>query len=605
MTITALCIVKNEEKNIEQSINSYKNAVDEIIIVDTGSTDNTKEICKNLGCKIFDFEWTDDFSEARNFALSKATGDWILFLDADEYFLHDLDKNFKYCLIELENNNVDMLKILTYNIDKNTNKQLHTSYGLKIFKNYKNFKYKNAIHEVLDYPCNTLGSITNEFAIIHTGYSSNIISEKPKRNLNILKQKEKNNKELLTTSDYFYLMRESLSLNLYDEAKKYRDILFNRKDFYDFIHSMDIGYLSYIYSYHIMCKENLSFDEKLNFLLEALNNVDVPEIYYNIAVLYLKKDYKKSHEYLIKAIQKNNDLINIERFSTYCSYEPNIYYLLAKIEFTNKNYDNALRHSVVSCMLDKQNTNYLGLLLRICSKFKPKKVYNILLKTYNPKTKDDYEFLVNNLVNTDLYEVFKKIAITYNVEYGGGDTAVFMAMILDKQYEIATKTAYTIYKNTNDNYYIFILMIILLYADKKELYNKYYICLDNTYKDIINSFINKENKITKEEYHIYVDIMIRLLYLDCDRFIKTVDMNLINNDDLMRVIIVLESMGKYKYIINIIEKMKNIKDVNIIGYYLNALYFTNKKNKLYSVYEYYTNNGMDLNNYEYLINLKQ
>ena len=148
-------------------------------------------------------------------------------------------------------------------------------------------------------------------------------------------------------------------------------------------------------------------------------------------------------------------------------------------------------------------------------------------------------------------------------------------------------------------------MIILLYADKKELYNKYYICLDNTYKDIINSFINKENKITKEEYHIYVDIMIRLLYLDCDRFIKTVDMDLINNDDLMRVIIVLESMGKYKYIINIIEKMKNIKDVNIIGYYLNALYFTNKRNKLYSVYKYYTNNGMDLSNYEYLINLKQ
>ena len=139
----------------------------------------------------------------------------------------------------------------------------------------------------------------------------------------------------------------------------------------------------------------------------------------------------------------------------------------------------------------------------------------------------------------------------------------------------------------------------------KEIDKDSRLCLDNTYKDIINSFINKENKITKEEYHIYVDIMIRLLYLDCDRFIKTVDMDLINNDDLMRVIIVLESMGKYKYIINIIEKMKNIKDVNIIGYYLNALYFTNKRNKLYSVYKYYTNNGMDLSNYEYLINLKQ
>ena len=98
--------------------------------------------------------------------------------------------------------------------------------------------------------------------------------------------------------------------------------------------------------------------------------------------------------------------------------------------------------------------------------------------------------------------------------------------------------------------------------------------------------------------------MIRLLYLDCDRFIKTVDMNLIDNNDLMRVIIVLESMGKYKYIIDIIEKIGDIKNTNIIGYYLSALYFTNKKDKLYRVYEYYKNKGIDLSDYEYLTNLK-
>lgn len=89
-------IAKNEEKYLEQCLNSVKDLVDEIIIVDTGSTDKTKEICKNFDfqkIKIFDFKWIDDFSAARNESLKHATKDWILALDADEVIdKEDLDK---------------------------------------------------------------------------------------------------------------------------------------------------------------------------------------------------------------------------------------------------------------------------------------------------------------------------------------------------------------------------------------------------------------------------------------------------------------------------------------------------------------------------------
>ena len=77
-------IVKDEEKYLAKCLKSIKPVVDEMIIVDTGSTDRTKDIATVFGAKVHDFEWTDDFSEARNFSLSKASGKWTFHLDADE-----------------------------------------------------------------------------------------------------------------------------------------------------------------------------------------------------------------------------------------------------------------------------------------------------------------------------------------------------------------------------------------------------------------------------------------------------------------------------------------------------------------------------------------
>jgi GT2 family glycosyltransferase/acetyltransferase-like isoleucine patch superfamily enzyme/2-polyprenyl-3-methyl-5-hydroxy-6-metoxy-1,4-benzoquinol methylase/Flp pilus assembly protein TadD len=83
-TLSLCMIVKNEEQHLARCLLSATPAVDEIIIVDTGSTDRTKEIARAYGAKVFDFPWTNDFSNARNHSLSQASGDWILVLDADE-----------------------------------------------------------------------------------------------------------------------------------------------------------------------------------------------------------------------------------------------------------------------------------------------------------------------------------------------------------------------------------------------------------------------------------------------------------------------------------------------------------------------------------------
>lgn len=85
MKISLVMIVKNEERTLEKCLKRAASLVDEIIIADTGSTDNTKSVAEKMGAKIYDYGWTDDFSDARNFALDHSTGEWNLVLDADEY----------------------------------------------------------------------------------------------------------------------------------------------------------------------------------------------------------------------------------------------------------------------------------------------------------------------------------------------------------------------------------------------------------------------------------------------------------------------------------------------------------------------------------------
>ncbi|MDF2952174.1 MAG: hypothetical protein K0S18_1757, partial [Anaerocolumna sp.] len=85
ISITACIIVKNEETVLARCLDSLQYIVEEIIIVDTGSEDGTKEIARGYTDKIYDFNWTNDFAAARNFSISKATNEFILVLDADEY----------------------------------------------------------------------------------------------------------------------------------------------------------------------------------------------------------------------------------------------------------------------------------------------------------------------------------------------------------------------------------------------------------------------------------------------------------------------------------------------------------------------------------------
>lgn len=190
MKISAVYIAKNEEKNIAHSLDSLKDSVDEFILVDTGSTDNTVNIFESYGGKVFFLPWDNDFSAPRNMALSKATGDWIILLDADEYFSVETVKNLR-SVIE-ENANADGLLLNITNIERTTGKEKDSFYNLRAVRNQKGIAYRGRIHEelLLDLkPMNNLLRVAPELLnIIHTGYTAEISVEKSKRNLEILQQ---------------------------------------------------------------------------------------------------------------------------------------------------------------------------------------------------------------------------------------------------------------------------------------------------------------------------------------------------------------------------------------------------------------------------------
>ncbi len=105
-TLSLCMIVKNEEEFLPTCLESVKDYVDEIIIVDTGSTDSTVEIAKRYNAKIYHHAWENSFSKARNYSLKYATCDWILILDADE----EVDKEDAHKLKDtIKENGVDVI----------------------------------------------------------------------------------------------------------------------------------------------------------------------------------------------------------------------------------------------------------------------------------------------------------------------------------------------------------------------------------------------------------------------------------------------------------------------------------------------------------------
>lgn len=219
--LTLCMIVKNEENTLKNCLIGAASSVDEIIIVDTGSTDNTKDIALEFTDKIYDFKWCNDFSKARNYSIEKASNDWVLILDADEFIVDFSSKSVQEFMEEPSNRNkVGRLKRVNFMEDSYGNNKYIERINRLFNKNY--FNYEGIIHEqivALDgKPYKTeMVDITAE----HVGYTREALNKtgKIKRNIDLLKMAVKDN--LADPYLYFQLGKSYYMLKNYKDAVMY------------------------------------------------------------------------------------------------------------------------------------------------------------------------------------------------------------------------------------------------------------------------------------------------------------------------------------------------------------------------------------------------
>jgi len=214
ITISLCMIVKNEEESLARCLSSVKGIADEINIVDTGSTDRTKEIAAKFTDRIFDFEWIDDFAAARNYAFSKASKKYILWLDADDY-IKEKDRLLFIQLkkkLSLDVDSVTMHYYLAFDEAGNVTSSLKRN---RLVRRDCYFQWIGAVHEYLA----VYGNIqSSEIGITHS--KDKVYTD---RNLKIYTKREQENKPF-TPRDLYYFANE-----LRDHAHYNKAILYYEK----------------------------------------------------------------------------------------------------------------------------------------------------------------------------------------------------------------------------------------------------------------------------------------------------------------------------------------------------------------------------------------
>lgn len=205
-------IVRNEENYLAECLSQIAGAVAEIVIVDTGSTDKTIAIAEQFTPNVFTIEWANDFSQARNFALSKCSSPWILSLDADEL----LDKPHLLSELATSDNDAFLLPIKSYNGPNPEDYSI--TCVLRLFRNNPSYRFSGCIHEQLaGIPYDKVGT-SDQPVIIHRCLGTKLRNGKRHRNINLLRRQIS-----LANDNYlyqYYLGCEWLAFHNYRQAYK-------------------------------------------------------------------------------------------------------------------------------------------------------------------------------------------------------------------------------------------------------------------------------------------------------------------------------------------------------------------------------------------------
>lgn len=336
MVSISLCmIVKNEEETLKQCLKSICNMCDEIIIVDTGSTDETKKIARSFTNKIYDFKWIDDFSAARNFAFNLAEMDYILWLDADDVFLEEDQKKFKKLKDNLNPNidSVSMNYILTFDEYENPSFYFRRN---RLVKRSNNFKWIGPVHEYLEVGGNIFSA---DIAVVHRKSDKKASNQSTDRNLKIYEKRLKAG-ETFSPRDLFYYANELKDHQAYKRALIYYEKFLTTKK--GWIEDRIRACLSMAESYAILGKE----DEKVEMLLKTLTfDRPRPETCCRLGNHFQEtKEFQTAIFWYHTALQNKNEKPDGFHYEAYSTWYPHLslcacYWQAGNVEESMKHHE--------------------------------------------------------------------------------------------------------------------------------------------------------------------------------------------------------------------------------------------------------------------------
>lgn len=384
MKISAALIMKNEEEHLPRLLKSLQGKFEEIVVVDTGSSDRSIDIAKEYGCKVYEKEW-NGFSDARNYAISKCEGDWIWHFDADFELEDEEFSKFLLYASKLLNSDIEALTIYVRNFNAQGILSGISSQTF-IHKKSKDIYWQGNIHEVL----NIKESLLAPIYINHYGYQNpEILYQKALRNLELIKKdmaiakKERNEEELL--KKFFYLFQSYAIMAFYEkkldesyeqDIKEFIDLRKNyiNDKIFSFFSNYSLLYIAHIYS--ALDKQE---EAKNTFEQTMKEGFKHPDILYDYTNLLLKEGKKnRAKEVFVRCLDGvrdfeknktvNNVVDNIEKIWEFIETKSTEIFAKEDIELIQKKWKKTL------------SPYFAALLLELLKRYDPQKVTKIANK---------------------------------------------------------------------------------------------------------------------------------------------------------------------------------------------------------------------------------
>lgn len=396
-TVSLCMIVKNEEKYLERCLKSVQGKVDEIIVVDTGSTDNTIEIARKYNSIIKHFEWINDFAAARNYSISEVRSEYILVLDADEYLDEnadlqaDLAKGKDYYRLLIKNYQSEGKSVIHQNV------RLFKS-GIGLFFSGKLHEHLNNYDESLNY-----SGAESEILIHHVGYLPEVVIDRDKnrRNRDIM---VKELEESPTGYSYFNMAMVYMSDEVYDKALDMFKKAYNL--------SKEKAYIKGLLVRMGECLNFLGrYEEGINLMLNSVNVFpDYTDLHYTLGMLYYNARYLRDAEAeFLECLSLGDNKVEIITTEGVGSYLAE--YRLAEIYEKRGKYGEAFDGAFKALMGNKNYYPALTLYLKLMKRagISENDMQKQLELIYPIETTMD----LNNLL-TALYNIRHKLISKYN-----------------------------------------------------------------------------------------------------------------------------------------------------------------------------------------------